>query len=359
MALSEDATGVLSIPLSPAPTQHPNTPSKISTILLQGRISQGTPQPGPPGSGATLALAGRAEGGAQLFYPELLYLGKLLLLPRGDGEVQDVVEAVGGCVEASCPPEVRQVLISHQKLGWQCGVHSYLVPGGSPKGRVQGAPALNRPARSIWTLANCTKGNTDAKLSGSKRAPKEHLDRQICCKEARSTPGQTSSPGSFRFLHHSPCKQIRGNHKATCPKQTADLINPQLLPLNLWELEDLLPDGEETLVLVLQANLHHLHHLHTQLLLASAMQELQQKQGGGGDGHHGEGGDTHVVGCCWGKPETEAPHSLLCRGINVKNNTGDRADVLGICLGQFFPPLHPHLRPDQVKNHSKSPRDPR
>jgi len=40
--------------------------------------------------------------------PRLLswpYLGELLLLPRGDGEVQDAVEAVGGRVAASCRPE--------------------------------------------------------------------------------------------------------------------------------------------------------------------------------------------------------------------------------------------------------------
>lgn len=38
--------------------------------------------------------------------PWLPYLSELLLLPRRDGEVQDVVEAVGGCTEAGLPPEV-------------------------------------------------------------------------------------------------------------------------------------------------------------------------------------------------------------------------------------------------------------
>lgn len=43
-----------------------------------------------------------------------------------------------------------------------------------------------------------------------------------------------------------------------------------------------------------------------------------------------------------GKPETETPgSSLLCRGIKVKNNTGNRANTLGICPGQLFSPLSP------------------
>lgn len=121
--------------------------------------------------------------------PWLLYLGELLLLPRGDGEVQDVVEALGGHIEASRPPEVRQVLVTHQELGWQSGVHSYPVPGGSPKGRAQGALALNGPARNIWTLANRTKGNTDDKLLGTKESGQRasgHTNKpkqsRVCCR---------------------------------------------------------------------------------------------------------------------------------------------------------------------------------
>lgn len=59
------------------------------------------------------------------------------MLPRGDGEVQDVVEAVRGRVEASCPTDAWQVLVAHQELGWQSRVHSYPVPGGVQRGELR------------------------------------------------------------------------------------------------------------------------------------------------------------------------------------------------------------------------------
>ena len=53
------------------------------------------------------------------------------------------------------------------------------------------------------------------------------------------------------------------------------------LPLGLGQLEDLLPHGEESLALVLEANACGLHSLNAQLPLAPPMQELDMGLGGG------------------------------------------------------------------------------
>lgn len=53
------------------------------------------------------------------------------------------------------------------------------------------------------------------------------------------------------------------------------------LPLGLRQLEHLLPHGEESLALVLEANARGLHGLHTQLPLALPMKELDTEWWGG------------------------------------------------------------------------------
>lgn len=53
------------------------------------------------------------------------------------------------------------------------------------------------------------------------------------------------------------------------------------LPPGLGQLEDLLPHGEEALVLVLEANAYGLHSLNAQLPLAPPMQELDMGWGVG------------------------------------------------------------------------------